>query len=102
MSFRATCTTLGWRYSQKDRDENIRLRTHNLMDGGELSVPLAQNDRFLRLCAEVIVLDEPIFVVSREATRCPSSLIWTYTFASGWMTWTLASSGDQGCSGNTG
>ena len=67
MSFRATCTTLGWRYSQKDRDENIRLRTHNLMDGGELSVPLAQNDRFLRLCAEVIVLDEPIFVVEQRS-----------------------------------
>ena len=54
-SFRCKVSTSKWKFTQKDKDENVKLRTHNLMDGGELSVPDNEYERFLRVCADPLV-----------------------------------------------
>lgn len=66
-SFRNKVSTSKWKFTQKDKDENIKLRTHNLMDGGELSVPDTEYDTFLRACAESICDGEKLFVVEQRS-----------------------------------
>lgn len=66
-SFKARVTAMGWKFTQRDRDENVKLRTHNLMDGGELSVPASENEAFLRVCAECICDGERLYVVEQRS-----------------------------------
>ena len=47
----------------------MKLSSHLLMDGGELSVEASDNDKFLRLCAEAIVAKENIFVVEKRSPQ---------------------------------
>uniref|UniRef100_A0A6C0IXH5 C962R-like N-terminal AEP domain-containing protein n=1 Tax=viral metagenome TaxID=1070528 RepID=A0A6C0IXH5_9ZZZZ len=66
-SFRCKVSTSKWKFTQKDKDENVKLRTHNLMDGGELSVPDNEYERFLRVCAESICDGEKLFIVEQRS-----------------------------------
>jgi len=66
-SFRSKVSALKWKFTQKDKDENIKLRTNNLMDGGELSVPESEYDTFLRVCAESICDGEKLFIVEQRS-----------------------------------
>ena len=66
-SFRCKVSTSKWKFTQKDKDENVKLRTHNLMDGGELSVPENEYERFLRVCAESICDGEKLFIVEQRS-----------------------------------
>ena len=66
-SFRSKVSTLKWTFTRKDKEENVKLRTHNLMDGGELSVPENEYERFLRVCAESICDGEKLFIVEQRS-----------------------------------
>lgn len=66
-SFRCKMSSMRWKFTQKDKDENVKLRTHNLMDGGELSVPDSEYDRFLKLYSECICDGEKLYVVEQRS-----------------------------------
>ena len=66
-SFRCKMSTSKWKFTQKDKDENVKLRTHNLMDGGELSVPDNEYDNFLRVCTDSICDGEKLFIVEQRS-----------------------------------
>ena len=66
-SFRCKVSTSKWKFTQKDKDENVKLRTHNLMDGGELSVSDNEYETFLRVCAESICDGEKLFIVEQRS-----------------------------------
>ena len=66
-SFRCKVSTSKWKFTQKDKDENVKLRTHNMMDGGELSVPDSEYERFLRVCTESICDGEKLFIVEQRS-----------------------------------
>lgn len=66
-SFRRNVSVSKWKFTQRDKDENVKLRTHNLMDGGELSVPDHEHDTFLRMCSECICDGEKLYVVEQRS-----------------------------------
>lgn len=65
-SFRYKVSKCKWRYNNKNHKDE-KLRTHNLMDGGELSVPDSEYADFLRVCAESICDGEKIYVVEKRS-----------------------------------
>ena len=66
-SFRCKVSTSKWMFTRTDKEQNVKLRTHNLMDGGELSVPENEYERFLRVCAESICDGEKLFIVEQRS-----------------------------------
>lgn len=66
-SFRSKITKMKWKFTQKDKDENVKLRTHNLMDGGELSIPESEYDNFLKICSECICGNEKLYLVEQRS-----------------------------------
>lgn len=66
-SFRSRLSAMKWRFTQKDKDENVKLRTHNLLDGGELSVPDSEHNNFLKVCAECICDGEKLYIVEQRS-----------------------------------
>lgn len=66
-SFRCKVAMSKWKFTKTDKDENVKLRTHNLMDGGELSVPDNEYERFLSVCAESICNGEKLFIVEQRS-----------------------------------
>ena len=69
MSFRDRVNAMNWRYTRKDKEDpnHVRLRTHNQMDGGELSVHGNEYDSFLQVCAECICDNEKLFIVEQRS-----------------------------------
>lgn len=68
VAFRQTCLTR-WRYGQREKRDPAKTATHNLMDGGELCVPDADDDveTFRHLYARAVCANEPIFVVEQRS-----------------------------------
>ena len=67
--FRCGLRRSNWYFTQEDKRAGMKLSSHLLMDGGELSVDVRENSKFLRLCAEAIVSKEEIFVVEKRSPQ---------------------------------
>tara|TARA_Y100000992_G_scaffold302020_2_gene274589 strand:- start:2 stop:1408 length:1407 start_codon:yes stop_codon:yes gene_type:complete len=66
LPFRIQCLRR-YRFGEKEKLENVKLRTHNFLDGGELSVSSADMDAFLDSYARAAFSGEHLFVVEQRS-----------------------------------
>tara|TARA_B100000676_G_scaffold313165_1_gene391907 strand:+ start:652 stop:2025 length:1374 start_codon:yes stop_codon:yes gene_type:complete len=68
--FRVRVREKQWNYTKADKEGNVKLRTHNLMNGGycgELCVSDDDYEMFLQVCADCLSNGEKLFVVEQKS-----------------------------------
>ena len=66
--FRVTARNKHWVITNTEKTQNTKIRTHNLMNGGDYSIPDSDGDRVLQVCADSLCDGEKLFIVEQRST----------------------------------
>lgn len=65
--FRVVARNSHWVITNTEKTENTKIRTHNLMNGGDYSIMDSDGDKFLKVCSDSLCDGEKLFIVEQRS-----------------------------------